>query len=120
MPGEGSKETLMTGYIKRTGSRIVHAGVVLLAVMLGTVGLGHASELGHYAPALPRIRDFTMPPPGFHTVFYNLYYTSETLKDRNGDKVNAIQVGGQRISIDTDVDSYAAVPTFIYVTKWEV
>ena len=46
------------GHMKRKRSRAQLASVAVLAVLLGTVVLGHASELGHYAPALPRIRDF--------------------------------------------------------------
>lgn len=72
--------------MKRKRSRVLHAGVALLIVILGTAALGHAMELGHYAPALPRIRDFFVPPPGFHYAQYHLYYTSDTLQDGNGKK----------------------------------
>ncbi len=80
----------MTGYMKHRRSRAQLASAALLVVLLGTVVLGHASELGHYAPALPRIRDFFVPTPGFHYTQYHLYYTSDTLRDGNGNKINSI------------------------------
>ncbi len=80
----------MMGHMKRKRSRAQLASVALLAVLLGTVVLGHASELGHYVPALPRIRDFFVPTPGFHYTQYHLYYTSDTLRDGNGNKINSI------------------------------
>ena len=61
--------------MQRKPSRFLYAGVVLMTVLLGTVVLGHAAELGHYAPAVPRIRDFFVPTPGFHYIQYHMYYT---------------------------------------------
>jgi len=101
-------------------ARGLFASVVLLVGVLGTGVCGHTAELGHYAPALPTLRSFAMPEPGFSAQVTSLYYSSETLKDRNGDKVNAIRIGNQRIRVDTDVDSYLVVPTFAYVTTWKV
>ncbi len=108
------------GHLKRKRSRVLHAGVVLLAVVLGTVMLGHASELGHYAPALSRIRDFFVPTPGFHYIQYHLYYTTDTLRDGDGNKINSIQVGDLTFDVETDVDVFNVVPALTYVTPWQV
>ncbi len=70
--------------------------VLFLAIfaLAGSVIRSQAIELGHFAPALPRIRDNIMPNPGFYFVAYNLYYTTDTLKDRHGDTVDSISVAG--------------------------
>ncbi len=72
------------------------------------------SELGHYAPALLRVRDFVMPDPGIYYVQYHLYYFTDTLKDKNGNSIKSIQIGEEKINVDTDLDSYTIVPTLIY------
>ena len=108
------------GNMKHKRSRAQLASADLLAVLLGTVGLGHADELGHYAPALPRIRDFFVPTPGFHYVQYHLYYTSDTLRDGNGNSIDSIQVGDLTFDVETDVDAFNVVPTLLYVTPWQV
>jgi hypothetical protein len=48
----------------------------ILTTLLLVLGLGfgihttHGSEIGHYVPGLPNIRDFAMPEPGFYGVLY--------------------------------------------------
>ena len=88
-----------------------------ICMLAGSFTPGKASELGHYAPALPRVRDFILPPPGAYFVVYNLYYTSDKLKDKDGNTIDSISVGPLEFDLDTDVDSYMAVPTFIYAPK---
>jgi len=72
------------------------------------------SELGHYSPALLRVRDFVMPDPGIYYVQYHLYYFTNTLKDKNGNSIKSIQIGDQKINVDTDLDSFTIVPTLTY------
>lgn len=110
----------MRGPMQRKRFSVLYTGVVLVAVVLGTRMLGHTAELGHYAPALPRIRDFVVPPPGFHYIQYHLYYTSDTLRDRHGNRVKAIQIGELTLDVETDVDVFNIVPTLAYVTPWQV
>lgn len=105
---------------KRKRLCVLYASVALLTVLLGTAVLAHAAELGHYAPAVPRIRDFFVPTPGFHYIQYHLYYTSDTLRDRNGNKVNKIQVGPLTFDVDTEVDAFNVIPALTYVTPWQV
>jgi hypothetical protein len=106
--------------MRRKWSHVLHASVSLLTVLLATVVLGHAAELGHYAPAVPRIRDFFVPTPGFHYIQYHLYYTSDTLRDRDGNKVNRIPVGPLTFNVDTEVDAFNVIPALTYVTPWQV
>ncbi len=96
--------------------------LLLLAIfaLAGSVIPSQASELGHYAPALPRVRDFILPESGSYFVLYNLYYTSDTLKDKNGKSIDSISVGPLDFKVETDVDSYMIVPTFIYVSDYKI
>ncbi len=60
-----------------------------------------AGELGHYMPGVASIRDFVMPPePGFYYVQYNLYYTTDTYKDRDGNSVDSINIGPVILNIE--------------------
>lgn len=101
-------------------------GVALCAVVVATLSVGsvaHASEIGHFSPGVPNIRDFVMPEPGFYGVAYNYGYTSDRLNDRNGNKVSSVTVGpgsGVTLNVDVDVDVYALAPTFIWVSNWKV
>jgi len=93
----------------------------LTAAFLTASAIGsRAAELGHYAPALPAIRDFILPDPGIYYIQYNLYYTSDTLKDKNGDSIDAISVGPLEFDVETDVDSFMIVPTVVYSSEYEI
>jgi len=99
---------------------------------LGTMGLlvcgfggVSAGELGHYVPGLLNIRDYFVPPdPGFYGLLYNYSYSTDTLKDRNGDEVGSLtrtgRSGTTTVTVDPDVDVYALVPVFAWVTPWHV
>ena len=95
-----------------------------LAVALALVANGaQAGEIGHYAPGVPNIRDFTVPDPGFYGVLYDYWYSTGRLNDRNGDKVSSITVGpapGVTRGVNVDVDVYAVSPTFIWVSDWKI
>jgi hypothetical protein len=97
--------------------------ISLLLALLLAAGLAipcQASELGHYSPALPGIRDFIMPDPGLYYLQYILYYTTDTLKDKNGNSIRSISVGPLEFAVETEVDSYMLVPTLVYATDFEI
>lgn len=100
--------------------RFIIVGFVCFALIVGCSVIVSASELGHFAPALLNIRDTIHPPPGSHYVQYHLYYTSDTLRDKDGNKINSITIGQETINVETDVDSFTVVPTFIHVTNKQV
>ena len=99
---------------------IVVVPIILTLVLVCPIIPCQAAELGHYAPALLPIRDFILPDPGFYYIQYNLYYTSDTLKDKNGDSVDSISAGPLEIKVETDVDSFMIVPTVVYSSDYKI
>lgn len=99
---------------------ILAAALVGLLTATATVAL--AGEIGHYAPGVANIRDFTVPDPGFYGVVYNYWYSTDRLNDRNGNKVSSVTVGpapGVTLGVDVNVDVYAISPVFIWVSDWK-
>jgi hypothetical protein len=88
--------------------------IVFLLIFISSPAL--AGELGHYMPGVASIRDFAVPEPGFYYAQYNLFYTTDTYNDRNGNEVNSIGP----VTIDVDVDTYAIAPTFIWSSPWKI
>ena len=101
---------------------LVHAGAVVIS--LCGAGSVCAGELGHYAPALLNIRDFFVPEPGFYGALYNYLYSTDTLKNRNGDEVGSLArtgpLGTTTVSVEPEVDVFALAPAFIWVSPWKV
>ncbi|GAB1535291.1 hypothetical protein ADMFC3_09220 [Geovibrio sp. ADMFC3] len=56
------------------------------------------------------IKAASFPGPGFYYVMYNNYYTADTMRDKDGDKVNN----------GFDVKSYAMAHRFVYVTNKKI
>jgi hypothetical protein len=92
----------------------------VLMLMVASAIPAQAAELGHYSPALLGNRDFIMPEPGLYYLQYVLYYTTDTLKDKNGKSIRSIDVGPLEFKVETDVDSYMIVPTLVYATDYEI
>jgi hypothetical protein len=99
---------------------MVMAAFLAVVLPAGPAVQIRAAELGHYAPALPAIRDFILPDPGVYYIQYNLYYTSDTLKDKNGDSVDSISVGPLKYKVETDVESFMIVPTAVYSSGYKI
>lgn len=101
--------------------RTIRAAVAAAGILALSIAPGDAGELAHYAPGLPNIRDLLVPAePGFYFAQYHYFYTADTFRNRDGDKVDSIEVGPATLNIDADIDAFAFVPTFIWVSPWEV
>jgi len=95
--------------------------ILLLFIVVCITSQVSAGELGHYVPGVASIRDFVVPvEPGFYYAQYNLYYTTDTYKDRNGDSVDSITIGPATINVEADVDAIGIQPTFIWATDWKI
>lgn len=92
---------------------------ILLALTIVLSGMScpvFAGELGHYMAGVRNVRDFIVPDHGFYYLQYNMYYTTDTYKDRNGNEVNSIGP----INFETDVDSYAIAPVFLWSSSKKI
>ena len=83
-------------------------GLLAVAVMVSSIGVSRviAAEQGNYVPGVEGIKAASLPPPGFYWRIYNAFYNSGTLKDGDGEEV----------PIGFDVNVYALVNRFIYVS----
>jgi hypothetical protein len=98
--------------------------LIILGLALTTT-VAQAGEIGHFAPGVANIRDYTVPDPGFYGAVYNYWYSTDRLNDRNGNKVNSVTVNprggpGVTLGVDVDVNLYAVSPMFIWVSDWKV
>ena len=98
---------------------------VTAAAAIAGAGSVWAGELGHDGPGMMNIRDFVVPEPGFYGLLYNYFYSTDTLKNRNGDEVGTLSHTGplgatRTVTVDPDIDVYALVPTFVWVSPWQV
>lgn len=81
--------------------------VTLLFIPLGT---GHTGETGHYANGLEGIKGSTVPGPGLYYRMYNLFYTADELKDKNGNELD----------VNFDVIVFATAHRFIWVSPIKI
>ena len=107
---------LTYGYGLRRGLRML---LWVLCLLLVSLGPARAGELGHFGPGVLNIRDFLVPDPGFYYLQYFVWYNADTIRDRNGDKVNSINVGNTKLKVDTEVDSFILAPAFVWVSPWK-
>ena len=87
------------------------------ALLLGNYGSSQSGELGHYVPGVASIRDFIVPAPGFYYAQYHVFYNTDSYRDRNGNSVSSITIGDQTLTVEADVNVFALVPTFIWVSE---
>jgi len=93
---------------------------LLVLVFLSMPLQAWSGETGHYYPGVANVRDFTVPPAGFYYVQYNGYYSSDTYRNVDGDKIDTVEVAGKKVDVDTNLESYVILPTFIWSTQWKI
>ena len=101
----------------------IHVTLLIVATLTAAGG-AQAGELGHYAPGLLNIRDFFMPEPGFYYAQYHYLYSTDTLRNRNGDEVGTLTrtgpLGTTTETVEPDVDVFVLAPAFMWVSPWQV
>jgi hypothetical protein len=78
----------------------------LLLVLAGTALAG--SDSARYINGVEGLRAASIPPPGFYWRNYDLWYHSDKLTDKDGDKMN----------VDFNLDLVASVHRFVYVNDF--
>jgi len=103
--------------------RVVVFAVLIFAFSAGTPA--QAGGLGHYAPAVPNIRDFFEPEPGVYYLQYTPYYNTAAFKDSGGSSASSIVIHpgpgpGVPVNVDAKIHAITLIPTFIWVTPWKI
>ena len=89
-----------------------------IAVFLAAIFLLNPVDVraeGHFLPGVSSVREFAAPPKGWIYQQYNVFYTSDNFKDRNGDTARS-----ERGEFDLEVDSISIVPTLYYISEIEL
>ena len=82
-------------------------------------------EVGHFAPGVLSIRDFTMPEPGLYGALYSYKYRTTRVNDANGNQIKSITIHpengpGATVDLNVDVNVGVIAPTIIWVSKWKI
>lgn len=65
---------------------------------------------GHYPDGAEGLKGASLPPSGKYLKWYNMYYTADTVRDKNGDKLD----------LNQNLDTFATVPRFIWITDQKI
>jgi len=84
--------------------------ILFLSAIVCMCLAGNAAFAGHYVKGVEGIKAASLPPEGFYYRMYNVFYTADQLKDRNGRKAP----GDFRLNV------YAMANRFIYSTPIEI
>ena len=98
--------------------------IVLCGPLLGAANVS-AGQLGHYGPSYPNVRDLFVPPePGIYYVQYNYLYTTDTLKNRDGDTVDSLSIDGPlgttTLAVEPELDVFAVAPAVLWASPWKI
>ena len=97
----------------------------ILPLLLLGANATYAASVGHYTGGATVTRDYFNPEPGlFFTQDFN-YYTSNTLKDQNGNSVNSVTIQpgsgpGVTLNVSRNLHSFSLTPSITWVLPWEV
>ncbi len=84
-------------------------GVLLIALLSLCSTAAWAGFGNHYTNGAEGIRAASLPPPGFYFRLYNVFYTSDDLKNPNGDTLGNL-----------DLDVFAVVPRLIWISNIKI
>ena len=76
-------------------------------------------QTGHYTPATMGVRDMSNPIPGFFPIWYNLYATSDTYVDLDGNEVTNLNQVFPNLNLDIgyEVKAFATIPMFFWASN---
>lgn len=87
--------------------KLLLAAAMATFVMMGSAALAGS---GHYVSGVEGIKAATLPPEGIYWRMYNVLYTADDLRDKNGKEVD----------VDFDVNVYALVNRLVYSSGIEL
>jgi hypothetical protein len=76
-------------------------------------------QQGHYAPGMMNVRDMATPADGLYVVWYNWGISSDTFVDRDGDKVDRLNLSEvdpayPDLDVELELDGLATVPVLFW------
>jgi hypothetical protein len=85
----------------------------------------YAASVGHYMGGSTDIRGYFNPKPGLYFTQDFNYYTSNTLKDQNGNTVTSVTIQpgpgpGVTLNVSGSVHSFSMTPSITWVLPWKV
>jgi hypothetical protein len=121
------------------GLKIV-AVIFILVLNAIVTGLVYAGEQSHWSPMPIGIKDTMMPPKGFYMAAFDMYYSSDTFKNRDGDTFKSLSattttttdlsVLGQSIPVtitgnlaanfDIDLSMFTQLIALIWAPGWKI
>ena len=115
---------VLSGTRQNTSPKNRRVLLILSFWLLGTINPASAGSVDHYNPGVMNIRDFLVPEPGVYAAVYNYFYTSDQLKDANGNRISSVTIRpgpgpGVTLNVNPKVDMYALAPTLIWILPWE-
>jgi hypothetical protein len=91
-------------------------GTLLVVLLLSSTMLAQA----HFPPGAANIRDYALPEPGMYLAVYNYGYTTSTLTDNGGNKIDQVLIGKSPLNVDVDVKLYALLPLFGWIPNKKI
>jgi len=82
-----------------------------IALLAGGYGLVFAGETGHYVNGVEGLKCASLPPPGFYWRLYNVFYSADTMMDKDGDEIE---------NLGFDLSVYALVNRFIWISDMKI
>jgi hypothetical protein len=98
-------------------------GMLICApVMPGYAQVVSPLQSGHYLPGVTNIRDMAYPPPGLFVMWYNVWISSDTYVDRNGNNLTGLRLGKPApslldIDLGFDIGAFTTVPALFWASK---
>ncbi|MCP4624179.1 MAG: transporter, partial [bacterium] len=93
--------------------------LLALSTVLGSLGTGFAE---HYVNGVEGLKAASCPPPGFYYKNYTVLYTSDTIKNGNGEKrlASEFNPAWPATEVDLSVMLYANVSRFLWVSEKKI
>jgi hypothetical protein len=104
---------------------VLFVAFLSVAVQKATGQVVSPLQSGHYAPGVTNVRDMAQPPPGLFVIWYNLFISTDSYYDRDGNELNTLalsQIDPALPDVDfkVDLNAFATVPALFWASSFSV
>ena len=94
-------------------------GMILFPISTAYGQVVSPLQIGHYTPAVQNIRDMATPIPGLFPIWYNMYATSNTYIDIEGNKITNLNQIFPNLNVDVDYEAkiFASIPMIFWASN---